>query len=118
MLPIRAISILALPQLFLLYLFLVSGYTAVIPQQINVEHIYVATRLRNATMISLNEMVQRKKENNAVIVTIATYAYRYFTVDFYHYSNLSAYNSFFVVTQDVPSFEVSYRRCDFILVLP
>ena len=107
---IRAVSILTLPQVFFLYLFLISEYTAVIPQQVNGKNILVATRLRNATMISLSEMVQRKKENNAVIVTIATYAFRYFTVDFYHHSNLSTYNSFFVVTQDAPSYEVSYNR--------
>ena len=107
---IRAVSILTLPQVFFLYLFVVRGYIAVIPQQVNGKQKLVPTRLRNATMISLSEMVQRKKENNAVIVTIATYAYRYFTVDFYHHSNLSTYNSFFVVTQDAPSYEVSYNR--------
>ena len=96
-----------LPQLLSLYTSLTNEYSAVIPQSTNAVEIPVSTRLRNATMISLSEMVQKKKQNNAVIVTIATYAYRYFTVDFYHHSNLSSYSSFFVVIQDAPSYEVS-----------
>ena len=66
----------------------------------------ISTRVLDRKVVSLEEMVKEKKENNAVIITITTYAYRFFTVDFYKHSNMSAYGSFFVVTQDIPSYSV------------
>ena len=58
-------------------------------------------------MKRLQEVVLARKEMNAVFITIATYAYRLFTVDFYQHSNLTQYRSFFVVTQDELTYSVS-----------
>lgn len=59
------------------------------------------------SMKHLQEVVLARKERNAVFITIATYAYRLFTVDFYQHSNLTQYRSFFVVTQDELTYSVS-----------
>lgn len=58
-------------------------------------------------MKRLQEVVLARKERNAVFITIATYAYRLFTVDFYQHNNLTQYRSFFVVTQDELTYSVS-----------
>ena len=57
-------------------------------------------------MNRLEDVVLARKEHNAVFITIATYAYRLFTVDFYQHSNLTQYSSFFVVTQDQLTYSV------------
>lgn len=57
-------------------------------------------------MKSIREMVSVKRKNNNVIITIATYAYRHFTVDFYRRGNPDAFDSFFVVTQDKLTYNV------------
>ena len=54
--------------------------------------------------IDIDTMV--KKKNGTVFITVATYGYREFTVDFYRINHIQDYNNFFVVVQDLPSYQV------------
>ena len=54
----------------------------------------------------LTDVAQEKKDRNAVFISLATYAYRFQTAAFYKQNNLKKYHSFFVVTQDEPSYYV------------
>ena len=56
--------------------------------------------------IGIDEMMNLKKENNAVFITVATYGYREFTLDFYRSNSLQNYSSFFVVVHDSLSYDV------------
>ena len=57
-------------------------------------------------MNHLEDVVRARKRDNTVFITITTYAYRLFTLDFYQHSNLTQYPSFFVVTQDQLTYSV------------
>ena len=63
-------------------------------------------RQKDIELIDVDKMVMMKKENNEVFITVATYGYREFTVDFYHSSHLQEYSNFFVVVHDVISYQV------------
>ena len=63
-------------------------------------------RSKDQTPVNVNKMVMMKKENNEVFITVATYGYREFTLDFYQSCHLQDYNNFFVVVQDVLSYQV------------
>lgn len=59
------------------------------------------------TRIDIHEMMNLKKEKNTVFITVATYGYREFTLDFYRSNTLQNYSSFFVVVHDTLSYDVS-----------
>ena len=63
-------------------------------------------RQKDLELIDIDKMVMMKKENNEVFITVATYGYREFTVDFYQSSHLQEYRNFFVVVHDVISYQV------------
>ena len=63
-------------------------------------------RQKDIELIDIDKMVMMKKENNEVFITVATYGYREFTVDFYQSSHLQEYSNFFVVVHDVISYQV------------
>ena len=65
-------------------------------------------RSKDQTPVNVSKMVMMKKENNEVFITVATYGYREFTLDFYQSSHLQDYNNFFVVVQDVLSYQVFF----------
>ena len=63
-------------------------------------------RQKDIELIDIDKMVMMKKENNEVFITVATYGYREFTIDFYQSSHLQEYSNFFVVVHDVISYQV------------
>ena len=78
-------------------------------------------RRKDLEFIDVDKMVMKKKSNNnEVFVTVATYGYREFTVDFYQSSHLHEYNNFFVVVHDNVSYQViieySFSISSFILI--
>ena len=78
-------------------------------------------RRKDLEFIDDDKMVMKKKSNNnEVFVTVATYGYREFTVDFYQSSHLHEYNNFFVVVHDNVSYQViieySFSISSFILI--
>ena len=77
-------------------------------------------RQKDIQFIDIDKMVMMKKKNNEVFITVATYGYREFTVDFYQSSHLQEYSNFFVVVHDVISYQVviqsSFSISSFILI--
>ena len=78
-------------------------------------------RRKDFEFIDVDKMVMMKKSNNnEVFVTVATYGYREFTVDFYQSSHLHEYTNFFVVVHDNVSYQViieySFSISSFILI--
>ena len=109
---------LAVFSLFILPLTLLSSFGSIILGNASMDVLPVSIRLVDKRIRSLEEMVKAKKENDAVMITITTYAYRFFTVDFYYHNNMSRYSSFFVVTQDELTYHVCPVLLSSLLVLP
>lgn len=97
---------LAVLSLFILPLTLLSSYGNNLLGNASMDVLPMPIRLVDKRIRSLEEVVKARKENDAVMITITTYAYRFFTVNFYQRNHMSRYSSFFVVTQDEPTYHV------------
>ena len=94
----------------LIYLFniILQGYSIFSSPISLLDQQQLEVRSIDQTPVNVNKMVMMKKENNEVFITVATYGYREFTLDFYQSSHLQDYNNFFVVVQDVLSYQVFF----------
>lgn len=94
--------------LFLLFLFLYVVVLRYVRAFLSLDYTFhpVSFRFVSNQIHYLEDVVQEKKDRNAVFIAISTYAYRSQTADFYKHNNLKKYHSFFVVTQDEPTYYV------------
>ena len=94
--------------LFLLFLFLYVVVLRYVRAFLSLDYTFhpVSFRFVSNQIRYLEDVVQEKKDRNAVFIAISTYAYRSQTADFYKHNNLKKYHSFFVVTQDEPTYYV------------
>ena len=94
--------------LFFLFNIIFQGYSIFSSPISLLDQYQLEVRSIDQTPVNVNKMVMMKKENNEVFITVATYGYREFTLDFYQSSHLQDYRNFFVVVQDVLSYQVFF----------
>ena len=94
--------------LFYLFDVILQGYCYLASPNYLLDQYQLEVRSKDQTPVNVNKMVMMKKENNEVFITVATYGYREFTLDFYQSSHLQDYRNFFVVVQDVLSYQVFF----------
>ena len=92
--------------LFVLFDVILQGYSILSSPISLLDQYQLEVRSKDQTPVNVSKMVMMKKEKNEVFITVATYGYREFTLDFYQSSHLQDYNNFFVVVQDVLSYQV------------
>ena len=66
----------------------------------------ISFRFKSNQIRYLEDIVQIKKDRNAVFITLSTYASRFEAAAFYRQNDLEKYHSFFVVVQDEPTYFV------------
>ena len=65
----------------------------------------------SAYRISIKEMIQQKRLNNTVFVTVTTYGYKELAAEFYQINNMQNYSNFLVFVHDMQTFRVkSFNR--------
>ena len=107
--------------LLILFSFVIQLLSVFLSSYPSYDQLSLDLRRKELEFIDVDKMVMMKKSsNNEVFVTVATYGYREFTVDFYQSSHLHEYNNFFVVVHDNISYQViieySFSISSFILI--
>ena len=107
--------------LLILFSFAIQLLSVFLSSYPSYDQLSLDLRRKELEFIDVDKMVMMKKSNNnEVFVTVATYGYREFTVDFYQSSHLHEYNNFFVVVHDNVSYQViieySFSISSFILI--
>ena len=107
--------------LLILFSFAIQLLSVFLSSNPSYDQLSLDLRRKELEFIDVDKMVMMKKSNNnEVFVTVATYGYREFTVDFYQSSHLHEYNNFFVVVHDNISYQViieySFSISSFILI--
>ena len=92
--------------LVILFSIVLQGFSYLFSSYSFYDQLSLDIRQKDIELIDIDKMVMMKKENNEVFITVATYGYREFTVDFYQSSHLQEYSNFFVVVHDVISYQV------------
>ena len=92
--------------LVILFSVVLQGFSDLFSSYSFYDQLSLDIRQKDIELIDIDKMVMMKKENNEVFITVATYGYREFTVDFYQSSHLQEYSNFFVVVHDVISYQV------------
>lgn len=92
--------------LVILFIIVLQGFSDFFSSYSFYDQLSLDIRQKDIELIDIDKMVMMKKENNEVFITVATYGYREFTVDFYQSSHLQEYSNFFVVVHDVISYQV------------
>ena len=92
--------------LVILIIIVLQGFSDLFSSYSFYDQLSLDIRQKDIELIDIDKMVMMKKENNEVFITVATYGYREFTVDFYQSSHLQEYSNFFVVVHDVISYQV------------
>ena len=93
--------------LLILFSFAIQLLSVFLSSNSSYDQLSLDIRRKDLEFIDIDTMVMMKKSNNSeVFVTVATYGYREFTVDFYQSSHLHEYNNFFVVVHDNVSYQV------------
>ena len=92
--------------LVILIIIVLQGFSDFFSSYSFYDQLSLDIRQKDIELIDIDKMVMMKKENNEVFITVATYGYREFTVDFYQSSHLQEYSNFFVVVHDVISYQV------------
>ena len=92
--------------LVILIIIVLQGFSDFFSSYSFYDQLSLDIRQKDLELIDIDKMVMMKKENNEVFITVATYGYREFTVDFYQSSHLQEYSNFFVVVHDVISYQV------------
>ena len=92
--------------LVILFIVVLQGFSDFFSSYSFYDQLSLDIRQKDIELIDIDKMVMMKKENNEVFITVATYGYREFTVDFYQSSHLQEYSNFFVVVHDVISYQV------------
>ena len=107
--------------LLILFSFVIQLLSVFLSSNPSYDQLSLDLRRKELEFIDVDKMVMMKKSsNNEVFVTVATYGYREFTVDFYQSSHLHEYSNFFVVVHDNVSYQVfieySFSISSFILI--
>ena len=92
--------------LVILFIIVLQGFSDFFSSYSFYDQLSLDIRQKDIELIDIDKMVMMKKENNEVFITVATYGYREFTIDFYQSSHLQEYSNFFVVVHDVISYQV------------
>ena len=92
--------------LVILIIIVLQGFSDFFSSYSFYDQLSLDIRQKDIELIDIDKMVMMKKENNEVFITVATYGYREFTIDFYQSSHLQEYSNFFVVVHDVISYQV------------
>ena len=94
-------------QLVIALCLITGSYINLFQKTIGYEYsLYHSIHCHGNNRIDIDEMMNLKKESNTVFITVATYGYREFTLDFYQSNHLQDYSSFFVVVHDKRSYDV------------